>query len=77
MTTDNLSMLKALLRSTAELCVFLTLSLIAMLQHFILTLPKPAPDDISITDGIVVATGGQAREVANRQAAAMPVYVYG
>lgn len=61
MTTDNLSMLKALLRSTAVLCVFLTLSLIAMLQHFILTLPKPAPDDISITDGIVVATGGQAR----------------
>ena len=61
MTTQNLSMLKALLRSTAVLCVLLTLSLIAMLQHFILTLPKPAPDDISITDGIVVATGGQAR----------------
>ena len=38
MTTDNLSMLKALLRSTAVLCVFLTLSLIAMLQHFILLL---------------------------------------
>lgn len=43
------------------LCVFVTLSLIAMLQHFILTLPKPASGDVSITDGIVVATGGQAR----------------
>jgi uncharacterized SAM-binding protein YcdF (DUF218 family) len=61
MTSHNLSLLKALFRSMSVLCVFVTLSLIAMLQHFILTLPKPASGDVSITDGIVVATGGQAR----------------
>ena len=61
MTSHNLSLLKALFRSISVLCVFVTLSLIAMLQHFILTLPKPASGDVSITDGIVVATGGQAR----------------
>ena len=61
MTLHNLSPLKALFRSMSVLCVFVTLSLIAMLQHFILTLPKPASGDVSITDGIVVATGGQAR----------------
>ena len=61
MTSHNLSLLKALFRSLSVLCVFVTLSLIAMLQHFILTLPKPASGDVSITDGIVVATGGQAR----------------
>ena len=61
MTSHNLSLLKALFRSMSVLCVFVTLSLIAMLQHFILTLPKPASVNVSITDGIVVATGGQAR----------------
>ena len=61
MTSHNLSLLKALFRSMSVLCVFVTLSFIAMLQHFILTLPKPASGDVSITDGIVVATGGQAR----------------
>ena len=61
MTSHHLSLLKALFRSMSVLCVFVTLSLIAMLQHFILTLPKPASGDVSITDGIVVATGGQAR----------------
>ena len=61
MTSHNLSLLKALFRSISVLCVFVTLSLIAMLQHFILTLPKPASGDVSITDGIVVTTGGQAR----------------
>lgn len=61
MTSHNLSLLKALFRSMSVLCMFVTLSLIAMLQHFILTLPKPASGDVSITDGIVVATGGQAR----------------
>ena len=61
MTSHNLSLLKALFRSMSVLCVFVTLSLIAMLQHFILTLPKPASGDVSVTDGIVVATGGQAR----------------
>ena len=61
MTSHNLSLLKALFRSMSVLCVFVTLSLIAMLQHFILTLPKPASGDVSMTDGIVVATGGQAR----------------
>ena len=61
MTSHNLSLLKALFRSMSVLCVFVTLSLIAMLQHFILTLPKPISGDVSITDGIVVATGGQAR----------------
>lgn len=61
MTSHNLSLLKALFRSMSVLCVFVTLSLIAMLQHFILTLPKPASGDVSITDGIVVTTGGQAR----------------
>ena len=61
MTSHNLSLLKALFRSMSVLCVFVTLSLIAMLQHFILTLPKPASGDVSITDGIVVATGRQAR----------------
>lgn len=61
MTSHNPSLLKALFRSMSVLCVFVTLSLIAMLQHFILTLPKPASGDVSITDGIVVATGGQAR----------------
>ena len=61
MTSHILSLLKALFRSMSVLCVFVTLSFIAMLQHFILTLPKPASGDVSITDGIVVATGGQAR----------------
>ena len=61
MTSHNLSLLKALFRSMSVLCVFVILSLIAMLQHFILTLPKPASGDVSITDGIVVATGWQAR----------------
>jgi uncharacterized SAM-binding protein YcdF (DUF218 family) len=61
MTKHNPSMLHGLFCSTVVLCFFVILSLIAMLQHFILTLPKPASDDVGITDGIVVTTGGQAR----------------
>ena len=36
-------------------------SLIAGLQHFVLTLPQPTTGSIQFTDGIVVVTGGQQR----------------
>ena len=36
-------------------------SLIAGLQHFVLTLPKSPSGGLQFTDGIVVVTGGQQR----------------
>ncbi len=43
------------------LCFFSAVTMVAMLQHFILTLPHLPIDDGRFTDGLVVATGGQAR----------------
>ncbi len=39
----------------------LTATLIAGLQHFVLTLPKATTDRLQFTDGIIVMTGGQQR----------------
>lgn len=41
--------------------VVATASLVAGLQHFVLTLPHPTKGAIQFTDGIVVVTGGQQR----------------
>jgi uncharacterized SAM-binding protein YcdF (DUF218 family) len=40
---------------------FLLASLIACVQYFALTLPQTPPAPVMVTDGLVVATGGQAR----------------
>ena len=50
-----------MLRRTGILCFFTAATMVAMLQHFILTLPNQPIDDGKFTDGLVVATGGQAR----------------
>ena len=39
----------------------LAATLIAGLQHFVLTLPKATTDRLQFTDGIIVMTGGQQR----------------
>lgn len=41
--------------------VLLTASLVAGLQHFVLTLPKTPSGQLQFTDGIIVMTGGQQR----------------
>ena len=48
------------LMMTVASCVILAAIFVSLLQHFVLTLPKP-DNNIDIADGIVVPTGGQAR----------------
>ena len=50
-----------LLRYLVIYGVLAAASLVAGLQHFVLTLPQPTKDAIQFTDGIVVVTGGQQR----------------
>ena len=50
-----------MIRITGILCFFTAATMFAMLQHFILTIPHLPIDDGKFTDGLVVATGGQAR----------------
>ena len=50
-----------LLRYLVVYGVIAAASLVAGLQHFVLTLPQPTKDAIQFTDGIVVVTGGQQR----------------
>ena len=50
-----------LLRYLVIYSVLAVASLVAGLQHFVLTLPQPTKDAIQFTDGIVVVTGGQQR----------------
>lgn len=52
---------RRLLRYLTIYGVIATASLIAGLQHFVLTLPQPTKGAIQFTDGIVVVTGGQQR----------------
>ena len=52
---------KQLLRASFAILFFLSLGFIACLQHFALTLPQKTPLADSLTDGLVVATGGQLR----------------
>ena len=52
---------KQLLRASFAILFFLSLSFMACLQHFALTLPQKSPLADSLTDGLVVATGGQLR----------------
>ena len=52
---------KQLLRASFASLFFLLLGFIACLQHFALTLPQKSPLADSLTDGLVVATGGQLR----------------
>lgn len=66
-TNDFTTALAALVRSPRFLRylviygVVVTASLVAGLQHFVLTLPHPTKGAIQFTDGIVVVTGGQQR----------------
>ena len=50
-----------LLRYLVIYSVLAVASLVAGLQHFVLTLPQPTKGAIQFTDGIVVVTGGQQR----------------
>ena len=52
---------KQLLRASFAILFFLSLGFMACLQHFALTLPQKSPLADSLTDGLVVATGGQHR----------------
>lgn len=52
---------KHLLRASFASLFFLSLGFMACLQHFALTLPQKSPLADSLTDGLVVATGGQLR----------------
>ena len=52
---------KQLLRASFASLFFLLLGFIACLQHFALTLPQKSPLADILTDGLVVATGGQLR----------------
>ena len=52
---------KQLLRASFAILFFLSLGFMACLQHFALTLPQKSPLADSLTDGLVVATGGQLR----------------
>ena len=52
---------KQLLRASFAILFFLSLGFMACLQHFALTLPPKSPLADSLTDGLVVATGGQLR----------------
>lgn len=49
------------LRYVAVYAVVALASLLAGLQHFVLTLPAPPTGGLQFTDGIVVVTGGQQR----------------
>ena len=49
------------LRYVAVYAVVALASLLAGLQHFVLTLPAPPTGELQFTDGIVVVTGGQQR----------------
>lgn len=49
------------LRYAAVYAVIALASLIAGLQHFVLTLPKSPGGNLQFTDGIIVVTGGQQR----------------
>jgi uncharacterized SAM-binding protein YcdF (DUF218 family) len=53
--------LDRILRYLAVYTVIALASLIAGLQHFVLTLPKPPAGGLQFTDGIVAVTGGQQR----------------
>ena len=50
-----------MLRYAAVYAVIALASMIAGLQHFVLTLPKSPAGGLQFTDGIVVVTGGQQR----------------
>jgi uncharacterized SAM-binding protein YcdF (DUF218 family) len=52
---------KQLLRASFASLFFLLLGFMACLQHFALTLPQKSPLADILTDGLVVATGGQLR----------------
>jgi len=52
---------RRLLRYLVIYGVIAAASLVAGLQHFVLTLPQPTKNAIQFTDGIVVVTGGQQR----------------
>ena len=52
---------KHLLRASVASLFFLLLGFMACLQHFALTLPQKSPLADILTDGLVVATGGQLR----------------
>lgn len=49
------------LRYAAVYCVIALASVLAGLQHFVLTLPASPTNGLQFTDGIVVVTGGQQR----------------
>ena len=52
---------KQLLRASFASLFFLLLGFMACLQHYALTLPQKSPLADILTDGLVVATGGQLR----------------
>ena len=52
---------RRILRYLLAYAVLATATLVAGLQHFVLTLPQATTGAIQYTDGIVVVTGGQQR----------------
>lgn len=68
MKTDHIARARTAVHRNRRLLRYLVIygvvaaaSLVAGLQHFVLTLPQPTKDAIQFTDGIVVVTGGQQR----------------
>ena len=57
----NRSTLKKQLGTGLAVLFFSLFSFLACIQHFALTLPQKPPLAASLTDGLVVATGGQSR----------------
>ena len=57
----NRSPIKKQLSAGLAVLFFAWLGFLACVQHFALTLPQKPPLAASLTDGLVVATGGQSR----------------
>jgi len=60
-TAQNAAPMRRRMRHISLVVVSILAVLVAGLQHFVLTLPKPLSTQPEYTDGIVVMTGGQQR----------------
>ena len=60
-TAQNAASMRRRMRHISLVVLLILAVLVAGLQHFVLTLPKPLSTQPEYTDGIVVMTGGQQR----------------